>query len=371
MAMSQVEVSPELIACFDFVGEVYEIIAPYGEGHINDTIAVRTKDDEGVVRRYIIQHVNKNVFPRPDQVMENIAGVTSHLRKKIIANGGDPKRETLNVIPTKDGKHFYLDDEGKHWRAYDFIEDTVTLQQARNADDFYNAARAFGRFQLLLSDYPAETLFETIANFHHTPTRYQTFLKAVERDDVGRVASAQTEIDFLIKREGDMSILVDLLDGGKLPLRVTHNDTKLNNILMDKDSGEGICVVDLDTVMPGLAAYDFGDAIRFGASTALEDEQDLSKVEMSLELFEAYTKGYLEVAGESLTEKEKETLTWGSKIITMEIGMRFLTDYLEGDTYFKIQRPEHNLDRARTQFKLVAQMEEKWEQMEEIVNRYS
>lgn len=371
MTSSQIEISTELISVFAFDGDVIEVIAPYGEGHINDTIAVRTQSSDGQWRRYIIQQINQNVFPRPDQVMENIAGVTSHLRKKIIEAGGDPKRETLNVIPTRDGKLFYLDEANNYWRAYDFIEDTITLQQARTAEDFYNSARAFGRFQLLLADYPAETLFDTIANFHNTPVRFANFLKAVEADSAGRVALAGPEIEFIKNREADCHVLVDLEAKGDLPLRVTHNDTKLNNVLMDAKSGEGICVVDLDTVMPGLTSYDYGDSIRFGASTALEDETDLDKVQLSLELFEAYTKGFLEVAGSALTKIEKETLAWGAKIITMEIGMRFLTDYLEGDTYFKTAREHHNLDRARTQLKLVAEMEAKWDEMLAIVETYS
>lgn len=371
MASSQVDVNETLISNFDFIGEIIEVISPYGEGHINDTIAVRTQDETGQVRRYIIQQINQNVFPRPDQVMENIAGVTAHLRKKIVAAGGDPARESLNVVPTKDGQLFYLDADNCYWRAYDFIEDTVTLQQARNPHDFYNSARAFGRFQLLLADYPADTLHETIEHFHDTPHRFETFKRVLAADPKGRRESAQAEIDFLLAREADYHILVDLLEKGDLPLRVTHNDTKLNNVLLDEESGEGICVVDLDTVMPGLAAYDFGDSIRFGASTALEDETDLAKVQFSLELFEAYTKGYLEVAGDALTDIEKESLVWGSKIITIEIGMRFLTDYLEGDVYFKTAREAHNLDRARTQLKLAAEMEEKWEEMKAIVAKYS
>ncbi len=371
MASSQIDINTDLIKRFAFEGEVTEIISPYGEGHINDTIAVRTVGNDGKKHRYIIQQINQNVFPRPDQVMENIAGVTEHLRKKIVEAGGDPARETLKVIPTGDGKLFYLDADNRYWRAYDFIEDTVTLQQARSPEDFYNSARAFGRFQQLLADYPADTLHETIANFHNTPVRFANFMRAVEADSVGRVALAGPEIDFIQAREADCHILVDLAEKGELPLRVTHNDTKLNNVLMDAESGEGICVVDLDTVMPGLTSYDYGDSIRFGASTALEDETDLDKVQLSLELFEAYTKGFLEVAGSELTKKEKETLAWGAKIITMEIGMRFLTDYLEGDTYFKTAREHHNLDRARTQLKLVAEMEAKWDLMQEIVAKYS
>lgn len=371
MASNVLEVNTALVSEFAFEGGVIEIISPYGEGHINDTIAVSTEDDSGRQRRYIIQQINQYVFPKPAEVMENIARVTEHLREQIILAGGDPARETLNVIPTKDGKLYYLDADGNYWRAYDFIEDTVTLQQARTPHDFYNSARAFGRFQQLLANYPADTLHETIENFHHTPSRYKNFLRAVEADVAGRVAGSEAEIEFLKAREADCHILVDLEASGDLPLRVTHNDTKLNNVLMDQETGEGICVVDLDTVMPGLAAYDYGDSIRFGASTALEDEPDLDKVHLSQELFEAYTKGYLEVAGSALTAKEKETLIWGAKIITMEIGMRFLTDHLEGDIYFKTARENHNLDRARTQFKLVQEMEEQWDELVAIVERYS
>lgn len=371
MASSQVSLNEALISQFDFTGVISKIQAPYGEGHINTTIAVHTTDDQGKQRRYIIQQINQHVFPRPDQVMENISSVTAHLRRKIEAAGGDASRETLTVVPTKSGLSYYLDADGYYWRAYDFIEDTVTLQQARSPHDFYNSARAFGRFQQLLADYPADSLHDTIANFHNTPVRLDTFKRVVAADSEGRVALAKAEIDFILAREADCHVLVDLLDQGKLPLRVTHNDTKLNNVLFDEESGEGICVVDLDTVMPGLTAYDFGDAIRFGASTALEDEIDLDKVHMSAELFEAFTKGYLEVAGDALTDLEKSTLTWGAKIITMEIGMRFLTDYLEGDIYFKTAREHHNLDRARTQLKLVAEMEEQWDALQAIVEAHS
>lgn len=364
-------VDPGVVAVFAFDGEIEKVISPYGEGHINDTIAVVTRAEGDRLRRYIVQQINQNVFPKPKEVMENISRVTDHLRKKIVQAGGDTSRETLEVVPTHDGGLYFLDDKQNYWRAYVFVEDTITLQQVRTADDFYHSARAFGRFQQLLADYPADTLYETIENFHNTPVRFQTFQKAVREDVAGRVKEAKAEIDFLMERQNEYSILTDLEHAGKLPLRVTHNDTKLNNVLFDDVTNEGICVVDLDTVMPGLAAYDYGDSIRFGASTALEDEPNLDLVQLSLPLFEAYTKGYLEVAGAALTALEKETLIWGAKIITLEIGIRFLTDFLVGDTYFKTSRPRHNLDRARTQLKLAAEMEVHWDELKAIVAKYS
>ena len=239
-----------------------------------------------------------------------------------------------------------------------------------SAKDFYDSGVAFGNFQKMLADYPAKTLHETIPNFHNTPSRFRDFQKAVQEDKMGRAASAQEEIAFALARENDTKVLTDLLKAGELPLRVTHNDTKLNNILFDENTKKAICIIDLDTVMPGLSHYDFGDSIRFGASTGAEDEKDLSKIEMDLALFEAFTKGYLEGCGGSLTEKEIEMLPMGAKLMTYECGIRFLADYLEGDVYFKIHREGHNLDRARTQFKLVKDMEDKWTEMAAIVEKY-
>ena len=345
---------------FEVKGEIGNI-TPYGSGHINDTFLA-----EGETR-YILQRMNRSIFTRPNEVMENIVGVTSFLKKKITEAGGDPERETLTVVKTKDGKDYYEDAAGECWRVYYMIEDAVSYDQVESEQDFYESAVSFGNFQQLLADYPAATLHETIPGFHDTAARYQVFLKAVEEDVCGRAKDVQEEINFFKEREDVAHVLGDLLAEGKLPLRVTHNDTKLNNIMMDKETGKGICVIDLDTVMPGLAVNDFGDSIRFGANTAAEDEKDLSKVSCDLHLFELYAKGFLEGCGGRLTELEVKMLPVGAKVMTYECGMRFLTDYLQGDTYFKIHREGHNLDRCRTQMKLVADMEAKWSQMEEIV----
>lgn len=344
--------------------------APYGNGHINDTFLVVCGTQEGERRRYILQKMNHSIFKMPQQLMKNVVNVTEYLREMIARRGGDPDRETLNVVKTKDGSNYYLDDEGNYWRMFLFVEQTVCLEKVESAKDFYDSAVAFGNFQKMLSDYPAQTLYETIPNFHNTPSRFSDFQRAVQEDRMGRAAQAKEEIAFALAREADTRVLTDMLKAGELPLRVTHNDTKLNNILFDADTKKAICIIDLDTVMPGLSHYDFGDSIRFGASTGAEDEKDLDKIEMDLSLFEAFTKGYLEGCGGSLTEREIEMLPMGAKLMTYECGIRFLADFLEGDTYFKIHRDGHNLDRARTQFKLVKDMEDKWADMAAIVEKY-
>ena len=362
------EIKKEVIENFQFEGEYTEGI-PYGSGHINDTFRV-TFQHKGETKRYILQRMNNQIFLNPEELMENVVGVTSWLRKKIVENGGEPERETLNLVPAKDGKAFYKDSEGEYWRVYLFIEGAKTYDLVENQEDFYQSAVAFGRFQGLLADYPAETLHETIQDFHNTVKRLDTLKKAVEADGCGRAAQVQEEIQFVLDREALAHKLCDMQAEGKLPLRVTHNDTKLNNIMIDDETRKAICVIDLDTVMPGLSVNDFGDSIRFGASTGAEDEPDLSKVSCSMELFELYTKGFVEGCKGSLTEEELDMLPVGAMTMTYECGMRFLTDYLEGDHYFKIHREGHNLDRCRTQFKLVKDMEEKWNQMNEIVNKY-
>ena len=335
---------------------------PYGEGHINTTYLAEIAPD-----KYILQKINTNIFTDPDGLMKNISEVTSFLRKSIIENGGDPTRETLNLIKTKDGKDYYKAEDGSCFRLYTYVENTVTYQTVKKPEQFCNAAKAFGKFQRQLADFPADTLTETIKDFHNTRKRFEAFKQAVAEDKIGRKASVQKEIDFVLAREKDCGIVVDALSSGEIPVRVTHNDTKLNNVLFDADTDEAICVIDLDTVMPGSLLYDYGDSIRFGASSGAEDETDLDKIWCDMELFRAYTKGYLEAIGDSITEKEIELLPFSAKLMTYECGMRFLTDYLSGDTYFKIHRPNHNLDRARTQFKLVADMEKKMDEMKKIV----
>lgn len=359
----------EAIAQFAVEGRLMER-RPYGNGHINDTFLLVYEMPEGVNKRYILQRMNHDIFRKPQELMENIVNVTEYLRKVIISQGGEPERETLNVVKTRDGKSNYRDSGGNYWRMFLFIERTVCLEKVESAKDFYDSAVAFGNFQRMLADYPAETLHETIPNFHHTPSRFRAFQKAVQEDKLGRAALVREEIAFAMEREKDTPVLTDLLAAGQLPLRVTHNDTKLNNILFDEESRKALCIIDLDTVMPGLSHYDFGDSIRFGASTGEEDERDLKKIELDLSLYEAFTKGYLEGCGGRLTNKEIETLPMGAKLMTYECGIRFLADYLEGDVYFKIHRDGHNLDRARTQFKLVADMEAKWDDMRAIGEKY-
>ena len=353
---------------FDLNGPVVSM-GEYGSGHINATYVFEVNEGGSLVK-YIFQQVNTDIFTDIEQLMENIAGVTSYLTKQIEARNGDPKRETLQVIPTKEGKNYYRDEEGKCYRVYRFITDATSYDTVESPKDFYESAVSFGNFQYLLADYPAETLHETIPNFHHTGKRFETFCAAVKADVCGRAASVQKEIDFVMARAEEATALTSLLESNELPLRVTHNDTKLNNIMIDDATGKGICVIDLDTVMPGSALYDFGDSIRFGANTAVEDETDLSKVSINLDLYEIYVKGYLEGCKGSLTKREVELLPMGAKMMTFECGMRFLTDYLQGDTYFRIHREHHNLDRCRTQFALVADMEKKWDEMKAIVAKY-
>lgn len=357
----------EIIDAFPKFGK-YIGYKPVTDGHINDTYIVEYERGNNDVVSYLLQRINTNVFKNPVELMENVCGVTSFLREKIKNNGGDPERETLTVYSAKDGKNYYKASDGGCWRMYNYVEDTFTVNELTNAEDFRNAALSFGNFQNLLADYPIDTLYDTIPNFHNTPSRFEDFKTAVETNASGRKDNALAEIEFAFAREKDCSVITDLLGTEKVPVRVTHNDTKLNNVLFDKNTKKGICVVDLDTVMPGSALYDFGDSIRFGANTAAEDEKDLSRVSLSLEYFRAYVDGYLETAGESLTETEIDLLPFAAKLLTFECGMRFLGDYINGDVYFKIEYPEHNLVRARTQFKLVEDMERKFDEMTKIVN---
>ena len=351
-------------SAFDFGGPMVCDPHHYGEGHINDTFVVWRADH---TKRFILQRINTDTFTDPAGLMENICGVTRHLRAKIQAESGDPGRECLNVIPTLSGASYYIDTEGNAWRAYDFVENTVCLQQVGCEADFRTVAETLGKFQNQLADYPASTLHETIARFHDTPNRYANFEKALAVDALGRAKNIAPEIAFIHAREKDCHVLLDQLAAGEIPLRVTHNDTKINNVLLDETTGKGICVIDLDTVMPGLSAYDFGDSIRTGANDCAEDEPDQSKVHFDLHLYEVFAKGYLSTAGSTMHTAEKKSLAWGAKLMTLECGIRFLTDYLEGDHYFHIARPNHNLDRARTQFTLVRQMEDVFDQMTAIV----
>jgi hypothetical protein len=335
----------------------------YGDGHINDTFVCEGKT------RYILQRLNTKIFTEPLGVMANIVSVSKEITAKVQEAGGDVSRESMQVIPAKDGLNYYLDSDKNFWRVYLFIEDTLSLNLPRNAEDFRQAAVAFGRFQYYLRDYPAKSLFVSIPHFHDTPKRYRDFLMAVEQDPLGRKKGVLPEISFVNERASRLNQIQDELAQGILPMRVTHNDTKLNNVLLDQKTGKALAVIDLDTIMPGSALYDFGDSIRFGANTALEDEKDLGKVSLSLPLFETYLEGYLEGCHDALTPREIHEMPVGAYLMTIECGIRFLSDYLLGDTYFRIAYPEHNLVRARCQFALIKDMEKKAKEIQAIVER--
>ena len=360
----------DAVYAFGF-GPQCSYVKPFGEGHINETYAVYMPGPDGKeVPLYVLQRININVFKNPDQVMDNIFGVTEYLRNIIRQEGGDLDRETLSYIKTKDGESYFEDDNGQPWRCLHYVPNSVCYQQVERPEQFYQSALSFGHFLKQLGEYPAESLYETIPQFHDTRKRFRDFVEAERKDVKNRARVCRSEIDFVLAREKDCGTLMEQLEDGVLPLRVTHNDTKLNNILFDKDTEEGLCIIDLDTIMPGLAANDFGDSIRFGASTAEEDEQDLEKVHFDIDLYEIYVKGYLEMAKEVLTPAEIESLPWGARLMTLECGMRFLADFLQGDVYFKTAYPEHNLVRARTQFRLVKEMEEQFDKMKDVLKKY-
>ena len=354
---------------FDFVGS-YVSSEPYGMGHINDTFAVTMQLANGGTRRYILQRMNNNIFKNIEGLMGNLEKVTSHLKAVVSKRGGDVDKEILQIVKTKNDKAFFVDDEGAYWRAYTLIENTIGYAIAEDDAMFEDAGLAFGTFIRDLSDFPAAELFEVIPNFHNTVSRFADFKKAVAVNYKNRCESVKDEIDFVLSREKYCNKVVDMLNAGKLPLRVTHNDTKLNNVLMDKDTNRAVCVIDLDTIMPGSLLYDFGDAIRSGCNTGLEDEPDLSKVAFDINLFERFTKGFLEGLGDNITAEERDLLPFSAILMTYECGMRFLGDYLSGDTYFKIQYDDHNLVRARTQFKMVKDMEEQLPEMLDIARKY-
>ena len=337
---------------------------PYGNGHINDTFLVLTED-----KRYILQRINHVVFPHPEEIMENILGVTDHIRRKAKESGGDVERATLNVIKTLDGRDWFVDSIGCYWRLYDFVERTVSKDKADGVEDFKNCGRAFGRFQGLLSDFDASSLHEAIVDFHNTPVRFKNLLEAIKEDRVGRAGKVEKEIAFALEREDFAKILEEAHAAGLLPKRVTHNDTKLNNILFDSDGVTPVCVIDLDTIMAGYSVTDFGDSIRFGANTSDEGETDPEKISMDLTLFEAYSEGFIEGCEGRLTKSEIDLLPEGAMMMTFECGIRFLTDYLQGDVYFKIRRPEQNIERCRNQFALLADMERKVPEMKRIISK--
>ena len=360
----------DAIYAFGF-GTQCSYVKPFGEGHINETYAVYMPGEDGTdVPLYVLQRININVFKNPDQVMDNIFGVTEYLRNVIREEGGDLDRETLSYIKTKSGETYFEDADGQPWRCLHYVPNSVCYQMVERPEQFYQSALSFGHFLKQLGDYPAESLYETIPQFHDTAKRFRDFEDAQRKDVKNRARQCREEIEFVLSRKDDCDVLMKQLEEGELPLRVTHNDTKLNNILFDKDTDEGLCIIDLDTIMPGLAANDFGDSIRFGASTAEEDEKDLDKVHFDISLYDIYVKGYLEMAKDVLTPAEIESLPWGARLMTLECGMRFLADFLQGDVYFKTAYPEHNLVRARTQFRLVKEMEEQFDEMNAILKKY-
>lgn len=321
-------------------------------GHINGTYVV-----ECGTERYILQKINRGVFKHPDEVMANIAAVTSHISRKLLAEGADEENGVLHFLDSDTGKNFFIDADGEYWRAYRFVEGDCR-DSCDSVGTFTRVGRAFGRFQSQLADFDASSLYETIKDFHNTKKRYLDLEAAAKADAVGRADSVERELSFARVRSDDYAYIAVGIAGGAFPLRVTHNDTKLNNIILDPATGEGRCVIDLDTVMPGSLLYDFGDAVRYGASSAPEDERDLGKVFVVPEMFAAFAEGFASALGDSISENEILAFPMAARLITLETGMRFLTDYLSGDTYFRIDYPEHNLDRARNQFRLAESMEE-------------
>ncbi len=356
----------EVCRHFNIEGEFYSLDT-FTDGHINSTYLVIFVD-KARFKKYLVQGINTHVFKNPAELMENIVGVTDYLRTQIEKDGGNPERETLTFLKANNDKN-YLFHLGKCWRIYNFVDNSYTINVIKDKSFFEGAGRSFGLFLNRLSGYPMDKLHETIKDFHNTPNRIANLEIAIEQDKAGRAKLVKEEIDFALSRKEDAKIVIDLYEKGLIPLRVTHNDTKLNNILFDEKTNESICVIDLDTIMPGFSLYDFGDAIRFGGNTTVEDDDNLDNVGISLELFESYTKGFLSSCAKSLTKAEIEHLAFAAKLMTFECGVRFLTDYLDGDVYFRTAYHDHNLVRARNQFKLVSEIEKHLGEMNEIVNR--
>lgn len=362
-------VKDEVINKFKFEGVFIEA-KPHGDGIINDSYVCYFKQPNKTVKRYLLQRINHIVFTDPDKLMKNFRAVTSYLKDRIIERGGDIHRETLTIIPSTIDEDYVIDSKGNYWRAVDFIEGIITYTVVNGIDDFYKTGKAFGNFQCELKDFPADTLYETIPNFHNTEERYRAFELAVENNAADRVQFIEKEILFARKNRRLASSLLDKLRKKELPLKVTHNDTKLNNILIDVQTKEGICIIDLDTIMPGLIAYDFGDSIRAGATWSAEDETDLDRVYLDLDLYDAFTRGFIEGSHNGLTKNELYSLPLGALVITYELGLRFLTDFINGDVYFKSAYYLHNLDRTRTQFKLLQDMQLKYDDMIKILEKY-
>lgn len=356
----------KIIPKFHYSGVVtnYQL---YGNGRINYTYVVNIEN--GSVKRYILQKINKVVFTDPLSLMKNVENITTFLRGKILSSGGNVERECLTLVPTVDGALYYQDENGDFWRSYNYIDNALSYDRAEKPEHVYESGKAFGRFLRLLDEYPADSLLITIPDFHDTKKRFDTFVSAVEADIKNRASDASKEIAQAMKFKDNINCLNELRAKGELPVRVTHNDTKFDNVMIDIDTEQAICVLDLDTVMPGLSAYDYGDSIRSCANACEEDERDLSKVYMDDRLFDSFTRGYLQECGMILTKKEIEVLPAAVLLITYELALRFLTDYLNGDVYFKINRPLHNLERTRNQLKLLSDIEYKTLWMESSIRR--
>ena len=366
--MSEKETFAGICRKFQIYGDL-QSFGPYGNGHINDTYAA-VFNQAGTEIRYILQKLNPLVFKDPIGLMDNVSRVTEYQQRKLRdLKIGDASRRSLRLVSACDGKKYFIDNEENVWRSYLFIEGTTTFEVVASPEMAYEAAKEFGRFQAMLVDLPGDRLFETIPGFHDTPKRFQDFQEVVQRDVSDRTRACGEEIEFANRYKNFVSILTILQKQGEIPERITHNDTKLNNVMIDRKTGKGVCVIDLDTVMPGLSLYDFGDLVRTSTSPAAEDETDLQKVSFRLEMFEALVRGFHEVFGEHFNEVEKSHLAFAGILITFETGLRFLTDFLRGDQYFKVKHPSHNLDRCRTQFKLVELMENRKSQINEVVKK--
>ncbi len=357
----------QIIKQFGFEGN-YESVEELTSGNINVTYKLTYRQDDGSAKDYVLQKINTNAFKKPEQLMSNANLITSHIYKAMASQNIDCERRILRFIPTVHGEYLYTDENGGCWRSYFFINNVTAYDTIEDPKHFYEAGRAFGEFQKYLFDFPAEKLFETIPNFHNTTKRFYDFVASVAADKAGRVEKLEKEIDFFFERRKMMGKIIELMNAGVLPERVTHNDTKINNVLIDTDTGKAVCVIDLDTVMLGSILYDYGDAIRFGASTADEDEQDLSKIGVDMNLFKMFTDGFVSEINHTITNEEIKNLPLGVLVITCELAMRFLTDYINGDEYFKVKYPDHNLVRARAQIRLLEEFEKHYDEMQEYIN---
>lgn len=353
---------------FRFLGR-YRSSRELTSGNVNNTYILEFEDG-GKTLYYTLQHINTYVFRSPRGVMSNIAAITDHLKASITKEQGNAERKVLELIRTQDGDVMHNDGDGGIWRAYTFIDGALALDMVENPAQMEEVGRGFGRFQRYLVDFPADQLFETIPNFHHTTKRFYSFVRSLDEDLAGRAHEVEEEIEFMFDRRRMMGEIVRLLEKKVIPLRVTHNDTKSNNVLLDEVTGQALCVIDLDTVMPGSSLYDYGDAVRFGASAAKEDEEDLSKVSLDMEKTRAFTRGFVQETAGILSNEELRRLPLGIKVITCELAMRFLTDYLDGDLYFKVHSPSHNLVRARAQIALLKDIERREGELDQMIERY-